>query len=128
MNNLQPYLAENEGRFLDELFSLIRIPSISAEPKHHADMLLCAERWREMLLAAGADHAEVMPSDGNPLVFAEKHESNEAQTELIYGHNDEMPVAPIELWKSQPFEPEVRDGRIYARGADDDKGQCFIQL
>lgn len=85
MNNLQPYLAENEGRFLDELFSLIRIPSISAEPKHHADMLLCAERWREMLLAAGADHAEVMPSDGNPLVFAEKHVSNEAQTVLIYG-------------------------------------------
>ena len=128
MNNLQPYLAENEGRFLDELFSLIRIPSISAEPKHHADMLLCAERWREMLLAAGADHAEVMPSDGNPLVFAEKHVSNEAQTVLIYGHYDVMPVAPIELWKSQPFEPEVRDGRIYARGADDDKGQSFIQL
>lgn len=128
MNNLQPYLAENEGRFLDELFSLIRIPSISAEPKHHADMLLCAERWREMLLAAGADHAEVMSSDGNPLVFAEKHVSNEAQTVLIYGHYDVMPVAPIELWKSQPFEPEVRDGRIYARGADDDKGQSFIQL
>lgn len=122
------YISENEERFLDELFSLIRIPSISAEPAHHPDMLRCAERWRELLLEAGADKAEVMPSDGNPLVYAERHVSDDAQTVLVYGHYDVMPVAPLELWKSAPFEPEVRDGRIWARGADDDKGQSFIQV
>lgn len=122
------YINNNESRFLDELFSLIRIPSISAEPAHHDDMLRCAERLRELLLAAGADHAEVMPSQGNPLVFAERHVSDDAPTVLIYGHYDVMPVDPIALWSSQPFEPEVRDGHIWARGADDDKGQSFIQL
>lgn len=122
------YISQNEARFLDELFSLIRIPSISAEPAHHPDMIRCAERWRELLLEAGADKAEVMPSDGNPLVYAERRVSNDAPTVLVYGHYDVMPVAPLELWKSAPFEPEVRDGRIWARGADDDKGQSFIQV
>lgn len=122
------YISQNEARFLDELFSLIRIPSISAELAHHPDMIRCAERWRELLLEAGADKAEVMPSDGNPLVYAERRVSNDAPTVLVYGHYDVMPVAPLELWKSAPFEPEVRDGRIWARGADDDKGQSFIQV
>ena len=112
---------------LEELFSLIRIPSISSEHEHKTDMLKCAERWRELLLAAGADKAEVMPSEGNPMVYAEKIVNPEAQTVLVYGHYDVMPVTPIELWKSDPFEPEVRDGHIFARGADDDKGQSFIQ-
>lgn len=125
---IQHYIHENESRFLDELFSLIRIPSISSEPEHHADIMRCAERWQELLLAAGADHAEVMPSDGNPIVFAEKHVADDAQTVLVYGHYDVMPVDPIDLWVSAPFEPQVRDGRIWARGADDDKGQSFIQL
>lgn len=125
---LKDYITQNEPRFLDELSSLIRIPSISAEPAHHADMLRCAERWRELLLAAGADHAEVMPSDGNPLVFAERHVADDAKTVLIYGHYDVMPATPLELWTTPPFEPTVRDGRIWARGADDDKGQSFIQL
>lgn len=125
---LKDYISQNEPRFLDELSSLIRIPSISAEPAHHADMLRCAERWRELLLAAGADHAEVMPSDGNPLVFAERHVADDAKTVLIYGHYDVMPATPLELWTTPPFEPTVRDGRIWARGADDDKGQSFIQL
>lgn len=125
---LQDYLHESEPRFLDELFSLIRIPSISAEPAHAPDMLRCAERWRELLLAAGADHAEVMPSAGHPLVFARRHVSDTAPTVLVYGHYDVMPVAPLELWHTPPFEPAVRDGRIWARGADDDKGQSFIQL
>ena len=127
-NNIRSYIKENEARFLDELFSLIRIPSISAEPAHKADMLQCAERWRELLIAAGVDHAEVMPSAGNPLVFAEKHVDDDAPTVLVYGHYDVMPVDPLELWLSVPFEPEVRDERIFARGADDDKGQSFIQL
>lgn len=127
-NNIRSYIKENEPRFLDELFSLIRIPSISAEPAHQADMQQCAERWRELLVAAGADHAEVMPSAGNPLVFAEKHIDNDAPTVLVYGHYDVMPVDPLELWQSAPFAPEVRNEHIFARGADDDKGQSFIQL
>ena len=125
---MKEYIAHHEERFLNELFSLLRIPSISAEPSHHADMLRCADLWRELLLQAGADEAEVMPSDGNPLVFAQKHVSDTAPTVLVYGHYDVMPVAPLELWKSGPFEPEVRDGRIWARGADDDKGQSFLQV
>ena len=122
------YIKENEQRMTDELFSLIRIPSISSEPEHHDDMLACAARWKELLTAAGADKAEVMPSDGNPLVYAEKIVDPKAKTVLVYGHYDVMPVEPLEQWQSQPFEPEIRDGRIWARGADDDKGQSFLQV
>ena len=113
---------------MDELFSLIRIPSISAQPEHHDDMLACAERWRQLLLEAGVDEAYVMPSDGNPMVFAQKIVDPHARTVLVYAHYDVMPAEPLELWKSAPFEPEVREGRIWARGADDDKGQSFIQV
>lgn len=125
---IKTYISENESRMLDELFSLIRIPSISAQPEHHDDMLACAERWRQLLLEAGADEAIVMPSQGNPMVFAQKNVNPEAPTILIYAHYDVMPAEPLELWKSAPFEPEVRDGHIWARGADDDKGQSFIQV
>lgn len=125
---IKTYISENESRMLDELFSLIRIPSISAQPEHHDDMLACAERWRQLLLEAGADEAMVMPSQGNPMVFAQKDVNPEAPTILIYAHYDVMPAEPLELWKSAPFEPEVRDGHIWARGADDDKGQSFIQV
>lgn len=124
---IKTYIRENEPRLLENLFSLIRIPSISALPEHHDDMLKCADRWKELLLAAGADRAEVMPSDGNPLVYAEKLIPGADKTILIYGHYDVMPVEPLELWKSDPFKPEVRDEHIWARGADDDKGQSFIQ-
>lgn len=125
---IRTYISENEPRMLDELFSLIRIPSISAKPEHHDEMLACAERWRQLLLEAGADEAMVMPSQGNPMVFAQKTVNPEAKTVLIYAHYDVMPAEPLELWKSAPFEPEVRDGHIWARGADDDKGQSFIQV
>ena len=125
---IRTYISENEPRMLDELFSLIRIPSISAKPEHHDDMLACAERWRQLLLEAGADEAMVMPSQGNPMVFAQKTVNPEAKTVLIYAHYDVMPAEPLELWKSAPFEPEVRDGHIWARGSDDDKGQSFIQV
>lgn len=124
---IKEYIKENEARMLEELFSLIRIPSVSAQPAHKEDMLRCAERWKELLLQAGVDKAEIMPSDGNPMVYAEKMVDPEAKTILIYGHYDVMPAEPFELWKSQPFEPEIRDGHIWARGADDDKGQSFIQ-
>lgn len=126
--DIKEYIVENEARFMDELFSLIRIPSISAKPEHKADMQACAERWKELLLLAGADEAHVMQSDGNPLVFAQKHISDDAQTVLIYAHYDVMPPEPLELWTSEPFEPVIRDGRIWARGADDDKGQAMIQV
>ena len=125
---IRTYISENEPRMLDELFSLIRIPSISAKPEHHDDMLACAERWRQLLLEAGADEAMVMPSQGNPMVFAQKTVNPKAKTVLIYAHYDVMPAEPLELWKSAPFEPEVRDGHIWARGSDDDKGQSFIQV
>lgn len=125
---LQEYILKNESRMLDELFSLIRIPSISALPEHKADMMACAERWRELLLMAGAAKAEIMPSSGNPLVYAERIIDASLPTVLVYAHYDVMPAEPLELWESAPFEPEIRDGRIYARGADDDKGQGFIQV
>ena len=124
---IRQYIQENEGRFLEELFSLIRIPSISALPQHKEDMLACAECWRQLLLEAGADEAYIMPSQGNPLVYAEKRVNPQAPTVLIYAHYDVMPAEPLELWESKPFEPEIRNGRIWARGADDDKGQAMIQ-
>ena len=125
---VKKYIQENEERFLDELFSLIRIPSISAHSSHKDDIHACAERWKELLLEAGADKAEVMPSAGNPLVYGEKIVNPSAPTVLIYSHYDVMPVEPLELWNSSPFEPVVKDGRIWARGADDDKGQAMIQV
>lgn len=128
MNKIHEYIKENENHFLNELFSLIRIPSISAKPEHKDDMLACAGRWKELLLTAGADEAMVMPSAGNPIVYAQKTVDPNAKTILVYAHYDVMPAEPLELWKSEPFEPEIRDGKIYARGADDDKGQSFIQV
>lgn len=125
--DIKQYIQENESRFLEELFSLIRIPSISALPKHKNDMQACAEQWKELLLKAGADKAVIMPSQGNPLVYAEKIIHPEAPTVLVYAHYDVMPAEPLDLWKSDPFAPEIRDGRIWARGADDDKGQAMIQ-
>lgn len=122
------YIADHRDRIFDELFSLLRIPSISALPEHRDDMLHCADRWRELLLAAGADRAEVMPTSASPVVFAEKVVNPDYPTVLVYAHYDVMPVEPLELWHTQPFEPVICDGRLWGRGADDDKGQGFIQL
>ena len=127
MKDVKQYIEANKDRFLDELFELIRIPSISSESEHKPDMLRCAEKWKEYLLAAGVDKAEIMPTDGNPVVYGEKIIDPKAKTVLVYGHYDVMPVAPLDLWKTEPFEPVVKDGRIWARGADDDKGQSFMQ-
>ena len=127
MKDVKKYIEENKDRFLEELFELIRIPSISAESEHKPDMVRCAEKWKEFLLKAGCDKAEVMPSDGNPVVYGEKTIDPAKPTVLVYGHYDVMPVAPLELWRTQPFEPVIKDGKIWARGADDDKGQSFMQ-
>lgn len=125
---IQDYIQQNKARFMEEWASLIRIPSVSCQQEHKPDMLRCAERWVELLTQAGCQRAEVMPSEGNPFVFAEYTPSNTAApTVLVYAHYDVMPVEPLDLWKSNPWEPEIRDGRLYARGADDDKGQAMIQ-
>lgn len=126
MDTIKTYLEANKERFLEELFGLLRIPSISSLSEHKPDMVRAAEYWRNTLLKAGADKAEVMPTPGNPIVYGEKLIDPKLPTILVYAHYDVMPVDPIELWKSQPFEPEIRDGKIYARGADDDKGQSFM--
>jgi len=127
MKDVKGYIEANKDRFLNELFELIRIPSISAESEHKPDMVRCAEKWKAFLLEAGCDKAEVMPSAGNPVVYGEKTIDPVKPTVLVYGHYDVMPVAPLELWRTKPFEPVVKDGKIWARGADDDKGQSFMQ-
>jgi acetylornithine deacetylase/succinyl-diaminopimelate desuccinylase-like protein len=126
MQTIKEYIDANRQRFLDELFELIRIPSISAEEAHRPDMQRAAEYWRDALLSAGADHAEVCATEGNPVVYGEKIIDPARPTVLVYAHYDVMPVDPEALWLSPPFEPEIRDGRIYARGANDDKGQGFM--
>ena len=126
MENLKTYIEANKQRFLDELFELIRIPSISLEGQHKPDMYRAAEWWKEKLLQAGADRAEVMETAGNPVTYGEKLLDPSLPTVLVYGHMDVMPVDPVNLWHSDPFEPEIRDGKIFARGADDDKGQSFM--
>jgi acetylornithine deacetylase/succinyl-diaminopimelate desuccinylase-like protein len=126
MEKINLYVEQHSDRFLKELFGLLRIPSISSESSHKGDMVKAAEYWRDCLLEAGADKAEVMPSDGNPVVYGEKIIDASLPTVLVYGHYDVMPVDPVELWHTVPFEPEVRDGKIFCRGADDDKGQAFM--
>lgn len=125
---MKQYIEENKDRFFEELFSLIRIPSVSSDPAHKDDMLRCANRLTTLLLEAGADKAEVYPTEGHPVVYGEKIIDPSAKTILVYGHYDVQPVDPIELWKSDPFEPEIRDGAIYGRGANDDKGQIFMHI
>ena len=128
--NIHEYIETNRTRFMEEWASLIRIPSVSCQPEHKSDMLHCAERWRELLLDAGCQKAEVMPSKGNPFVYAEYNPTTDDEhltTVLVYSHYDVMPVEPIENWHSDPWEPNIRNGRLYARGADDDKGQAMIQ-
>ncbi|MBO7278095.1 MAG: dipeptidase [Bacteroidales bacterium] len=126
MMTINEYIEQNKDRFLNELFELIRIPSISSQSEHKADMYRCAEKWVELMLAAGVDKAQVYETDGHPVAYGEKIIDPALKTVLIYGHMDVMPVDPIELWHSNPFEPEIRDGKIWARGADDDKGQAFM--
>ena len=128
MEKVKRYIDEHRERFVEELFSLLRIPSISADSAHRGDMVRCAEHLRDALLSAGAGRAEVMPTDGNPIVYGEKIVDSAAPTVLVYGHYDVMPVDPLDEWKTDPFEPVLRDGRIWGRGADDDKGQSFMHV
>jgi acetylornithine deacetylase/succinyl-diaminopimelate desuccinylase-like protein len=126
MEPTKKYIEENKDRFLEELFGLISIPSISSIADHKPDMLKAANYWKDNMLKAGCDKAEVLPTDGNPVVFGEKIIDPNAPTVLVYAHYDVMPDDPIELWDNPPFEPKIIDGKIWARGADDDKGQSFM--
>ena len=126
MDNVKVYIEQNKDRFLNELFDLLRIPSISAQSSHKGDMQTCAEWLATALVKSGADRAEVMPTEGNPVVYAEKIIDPKARTVLVYGHYDVMPVDPLDEWRTDPFEPVVADGRIWGRGADDDKGQLYM--
>ncbi|WP_319229748.1 dipeptidase [Draconibacterium orientale] len=126
MEYINKYVEENKDRFLEELFGLIRIPSISSIAAHKPDMYKAAEYWKKTLLEAGADKADIFETAGNPVTYGEKIIDPALPTVLVYGHMDVMPVDPIDLWDTPPFEPQVRDGKIYARGADDDKGQGMM--
>ena len=122
------YQGKNKERFLDELLELLRIPSVSARSEHKEDMIKCAEAVQRRLLEAGAGKAEIYATDGHPVVYAEKITDPAAPTVLVYGHYDVQPADPLELWKSGPFEPVIKDGKIFARGACDDKGQFYMHV
>lgn len=122
------YIEQHKDRFLNELLDLLRIPSVSADSKYKEDVAKCAEAVKEHLLQAGCDTAEVCATEGHPIVYGEKITDPSLPTVLVYGHYDVQPADPLELWTSGPFEPEIRDGKIYARGACDDKGQMFMHI
>ena len=128
MKAIKDYVETHKDRFLEELFELIRIPSVSSKADAKDDMNRTAEHIKDALLKAGADHAEVKKTSGWPVVYGHKMVDPSLPTVLVYGHYDVQPVEPLELWDSPPFEPEVRDGKIFARGADDDKGQLFMHV
>ena len=122
------YLAQNKDRFLEELLGLLRIPSISADSAYKADVARCAEAVQQSLLNAGVDSAEICLTSGHPIVYAEKIIDPSLPTVLVYGHYDVQPADPLELWHSGPFEPIIKEGKIFARGACDDKGQMFMHV
>ena len=128
MEKIRKYIEEHKDRFLEELFETIRIPSVSAKDEHKGDMLKMAEHLKKSLLDAGADKAEVYPTKGHPVLYGEKMIDPKLPTVLVYGHYDVQPAEPFELWDSKPFEPVIKDGKIWARGADDDKGQLFMHV
>jgi acetylornithine deacetylase/succinyl-diaminopimelate desuccinylase-like protein len=128
MQKTQNFIANNKDRFISELFDLLRIPSISADSQYKGDVLKAAELLKKNLIDAGADNVEIMPTPGHPVVYGEKLIDPSLPTVMVYGHYDVQPAVPLELWKSPAFEPEIRDGKIYARGAADDKGQMFMHV
>jgi acetylornithine deacetylase/succinyl-diaminopimelate desuccinylase-like protein len=128
MQIIKNYVDENRQRFLDELFELLRFPSVSADPKYKGEVLKTADFVAEKLKEAGADKVEVCSTEGYPIVYGEKMINTSLPTVLVYGHYDVQPPEPMELWDTPPFEPTIRDGKIYARGACDDKGQFYMHV
>src|SRR5262245_47781847 len=128
MDALTRYLEENRDRFVDDLKAALRIPSVSAQPQHAADVKRCAEHIAGHLRSIGMTRAEVVPTAGHPVVYGEWLGAPGKTTALLYGHYDVQPPEPLDLWTTPPFEPVVRDGRLYARGAVDDKGQVYMHI
>jgi acetylornithine deacetylase/succinyl-diaminopimelate desuccinylase-like protein len=128
MTPWKEYLESNKERFLNELLELLRIPSVSARSEHRDDMIKCAETVKQRLLDAGVDRSEVFTTEGHPVVYAEKIIDKNKPTVLVYGHYDVQPADPLDLWNSPPFEPVIKDDKIYARGACDDKGQFYMHV
>ena len=128
MQQWKDYQEQHKERFLEELLELLRIPSVSARSEHKDDMVKAAENVKQRLLEAGVDKAEIMPTAGHPAVYAEKIIDSTKPTVLVYGHYDVQPPDPLELWHSGPFEPVIKDGKIFARGACDDKGQFYMHI
>jgi len=126
--DFKKYIDQNKDRFLAELFELLRIPSISSDSSKKAEINQAAQYLKEKFESAGVDHAEICETAGNPIVYAEKVVDPSLPTVLVYGHYDVQPVDPIELWKTSPFDPTIRNGKIYARGSADDKGQFYAHL
>lgn len=128
MQEWKDYQQKNKDRFLNELLDLLRIPSVSARSEHKKDMVVCAEAVKQRLLEAGAGKAEIFFTDGHPVVYGEKITDPAAPTVLVYGHYDVQPPDPLNLWHSNPFDPVIKDGRIFARGSCDDKGQFYMHI
>jgi len=128
MQAWKDYQEKNKDRFLNELLELLRIPSVSARSEHKEDMKRCAEAVKKSLLDAGATKADIFPTEGHPIVYAERITDPSKPTVLVYGHYDVQPADPLELWKSGPFDPTIKDGKIYARGSCDDKGQFYMHV
>jgi acetylornithine deacetylase/succinyl-diaminopimelate desuccinylase-like protein len=125
---VKEYINSNKDRFLSELFEWLRIPSVSADSRHKGDVRKAAEFVKEKLVSAGVDKAELCETKGHPIVYAEKIVNPSLPTVLVYGHYDVQPADPLNLWTSPPFEPVIKDDKIYARGACDDKGQVYMHV
>jgi len=128
MQAWKDYQEQHKDRFLEELLDLLRIPSVSARSEHKDDMTKCADTVKQRLLEAGADTVTIYPTPGHPIVYGEKIIDASKPTVLVYGHYDVQPPDPLELWHSGPFEPVIKDGKIFARGACDDKGQFYMHV
>ncbi|GAB3202551.1 acetylornithine deacetylase/succinyl-diaminopimelate desuccinylase-like protein [Pontibacter aydingkolensis] len=125
---INQYINENKDRFINELLDMLRIPSVSADAKFKQDVMRTAEFVKQRLIDAGADNVELVETAGNPVVYGEKIVDPSLPTVIVYGHYDVQPADPYELWTSPPFEPVIKDGKIYARGACDDKGQMYMHV
>jgi len=128
MPTVETYLQENEPRYTDELLAFLRIPSVSALPERADDVRRAAQWVAGRLMAAGLDNIQILPTGGHPVVYADWLRAPGRPTVMIYGHFDVQPADPLDLWTSPPFEPVIRDDRVYARGASDDKGNMLIPI
>jgi acetylornithine deacetylase/succinyl-diaminopimelate desuccinylase-like protein len=127
-NAWKSYQEQHQDRFLNEMMDLLRIPSISAKSEHKDDMIRCAAAVQKSLLEAGCTRADVLPTAGYPVVYGESIIDPNKPTVLVYGHYDVQPPEPLELWHSGPFEPVIKDGKVFARGSADDKGQFYMHV